>query len=852
MRKFNIIKYYNNLPIRFKLLVGYATVLVLFLSISYLVFYPIVRTSIEANIESNLTNTTRMILDLVKTTANTSVKNYLRAVAEKNMEIVSRVYQMYQEGALSELQAKELAKSLLLSQRIGRTGYLYCNDTKGELIVHPVSKMVGVAKPEDFPFILEQLKRKKGYMEYEWHDFKDPKKSKTRLKALYMVYFEPWDWIISATAYKEEFNELINIDDFSHTIKAMSFGQTGYSFVMNSQGDIIIHPHLPTGTQYAHVVGAQSDFFIKEICRMKNGRITYVWKNLNEKRQREKLAFFNYIPELDWIVVSTCYVEEVYAPLIQMRNVFIAMVVVTLAMLFLLTIFYSSYIVNSLDKLIAGFKAGGAGDLTVRLDHLADDEFGKLIEGFNNFMKKLEEYRSSLQKEIELRKEADLASRESGECFSKAFHSSPVSIALTDVGTAKFIDMNERWVSLIGYTRDEMVGHRAKELGIWCDLKVRDNFLAELHKNGSVKDAPVQMKNKFGKILDLLLSAELITVGGRDVILFSAADVTERKRAEEELKKAYDEMEKRVEERTTQLSDLNKNLEKEISERKTAEGNVRNAYNELKIIQDQLIHSEKMATVGLLAAGVAHEINNPAGFVISNIDILKDYTNGLCEIFRKYEEMRMYYNDNQAGKTPEFFKKIEELKERYDYNMIISDLPRLIGESVDGMRRIKRIVTDLRSFSRSDEGNLLESDVHELIQSAINIVWNEIKYKADLIKEYGEVPKIYCNPHQISQVFLNLLVNAAQAITDKGKIIVKTSSDEKYVIIAVSDNGCGMTEKVIRHIFEPFFTTKPVGKGTGLGLSLAYNIIKSHRGEISVESHPGEGTTFTVRLPKGA
>ena len=173
----------------------------------------------------------------------------------------------------------------------------------------------------------------------------------------------------------------------------------------------------------------------------------------------------------------------------------------------------------------------------------------------------------------------------------------------------------------------------------------------------------------------------------------------------------------------------------------------------------------------------------------------------------------------------------------------------LIKESLEGAERVRTIVQNLKSFSRVDESECKSADINECLESTINIVWNELKYKANLVRELGEIPMTRCYPQQINQVFMNLLVNASQAIEKQGEIRVKTWHDATSVYASVSDNGCGIPESVRTRIFEPFFTTKEVGKGTGLGLSITYEIIKKHNGDIYVESEPGNGTTLTIRLP---
>ncbi|MFH0725825.1 MAG: ATP-binding protein [Pseudomonadota bacterium] len=318
------------------------------------------------------------------------------------------------------------------------------------------------------------------------------------------------------------------------------------------------------------------------------------------------------------------------------------------------------------------------------------------------------------------------------------------------------------------------------------------------------------------------------------------------------LRKAHDQLEQRVMERTAQLVDSNRHLEEEIKERKMAENALKIAYTDLKSMQEHLLQSEKMATVGQLAAGVAHEINNPAGFVMSNLEMLRWYADDLKKMLEKYGDMEAYLKDAGDAQPRRLFGEIEQLRRERDIDTLLADLPDLIGESLEGMQRIKRIVMDLRSFAHFDEGVWEEADIHEIIQSALNIACNEITNKADVIKAYADVPRIRCYPQQLSRLFLNLFINAVQAISERGTITIRTFVSGETVVVEVVDTGCGLEESVRKRVFEPFFTTKPVGKGTGLGLSLAYNIVRKHHGEISVTSRPGEGSVFTIRLPKGS
>lgn len=310
-------------------------------------------------------------------------------------------------------------------------------------------------------------------------------------------------------------------------------------------------------------------------------------------------------------------------------------------------------------------------------------------------------------------------------------------------------------------------------------------------------------------------------------ILLVARDISEQKKLEEQLQEAQ-EAEKRV------LTEKNQELEK--------------AYSELKTAQTHIFQQEKMASIGQLAAGVAHEINNPVGFVMSNLGSLKKYVDRLTGYIA--EQARALEAISQGTETSSaVLQRLEESRRSLKIEHITSDVNSLIDESLDGATRVKKIVQAFKSFSHVDEAEVQMADLNECLESTINIVWNELKYKAALKKEFGELPKTLCNPGQLNQVFVNLLINAAHAIEKHGEITVRTWRDNGTVNVSVQDTGCGIAPDNLRKIFEPFFTTKEIGKGTGLGLSIAYDIIKKHNGSMRVDSVVGAGTTFTITLP---
>jgi two-component system, NtrC family, sensor kinase len=290
-------------------------------------------------------------------------------------------------------------------------------------------------------------------------------------------------------------------------------------------------------------------------------------------------------------------------------------------------------------------------------------------------------------------------------------------------------------------------------------------------------------------------------------------------------------LEEAVQERTRSISEANEALKAEIAERKH--------------LESQLVQSEKLASIGQLAAGVAHEINNPIGYVFSNVRMLEEYLGQLFEMLAAYEDAE------SRIQPPEVALKLATLRERLQIDYLKEDVPGLMSESKEGIGRVRAIVQDLKDFSRVDSTQEWQhASLKQGIESTLNVVASEVRYKADVVKEFGDVPEIECLPSQVNQVVMNLVVNAAHAMGEaRGTITIRTGAEDGMAWFEVADNGCGIPPENLSRIFDPFFTTKAVGKGTGLGLSLSYGIVQKHGGRIEVNSRVGQGTTFRVWLP---
>jgi PAS domain S-box-containing protein len=411
-------------------------------------------------------------------------------------------------------------------------------------------------------------------------------------------------------------------------------------------------------------------------------------------------------------------------------------------------------------------------------------------------------------------KRAEHALRRSQALFESIFRSSQAATILSVFEDGRCVDANDAYARMTGYARDELVGRSILDLDIWHDPEERKRIMADLSQHRRQSGVDILIRTKSGKIIHTIASGEILRIDGRDHVLSFFFDITERKQAEEALRESAHRLEQ--------------------------------AHRQLQENQAQFVQSEKMAALGLLAAGVAHEINNPVGFVMSNLGTLGDYVGVFKRLIDAHEALSAATTEEDRAAAR---ARIEEIRRKEDLPYILRDVDALLRESQDGAHRVKEIIQALRSFARADEGDRVEVNVNEGLEATLKVVWNEIKYKCTLVKRLAPVPTLPGYPGQLNQVFLNLILNAAQAIPEKGEITVETAAEAGHVVVRISDNGVGIPPENLSKLFSPFFTTKPVGKGTGLGLSISYNIVRKHRGTIEVRSETGRGTTFTVRLP---
>jgi len=478
----------------------------------------------------------------------------------------------------------------------------------------------------------------------------------------------------------------------------------------------------------------------------------------------------------------------------------------------------SRIVTKSIYDLSLGTDEISNGNLTHRLSADSADEIGQLACKFNRMAK-------SLHNMIQERDEAIKALGASEEKFNKVFRYCSDVIGVLRLKDKQYIEINEAFLRIFGHKREEIIGHYSSEFNLWQNKEQRLKIYETLDNGELVHNEEAIWYTKYSEIRIGLFSTEIIEIGGTPCIIFVWNDITERKKAEEALQRAHNELENKVTERTRQLQETLMELEKQ--------------HDNLKSAQSKLVQSEKMACLGTLVSGVAHEINNPINYAYLGSKLLE-------KDLASFEKEIMYLLDGSDHEVMNFFK---DYFERFHHS---------VSNILEGSNQVKTIVQDLRLFSRLDEEVKREIYVSEALVTTIRLVKTQYTKQIEFTTDFHTDGKLECYPSQLNQVFLNIIVNACHAIIKKqkdfkdqtkGVLNISLLDNYKGISIVFSDTGCGMNEEVKSKIFEPFFTTKPIGQGTGLGMSISYGIIEKHRGNIEIKSQVEKGTTITIFIP---
>lgn len=540
-------QFFRDLKIRTKLLLVYAVLFLVTVTTGSLAVYLVVKDNIEQSMENELANTTDALKNMVHAAATTAVKTHLRGIAGAGLKDVHYFYSLYKAGETKESEAKDLAGIRLLADVIGKTGYIFVWDISRApsfipLAVHPYIQGEDVAYVD---FVQEGARLKEGYIEYDW---KNPHEIEARKKSMYLAYFEPWNWVIAAASYREEFLDLVDIVDFKAFIAPLKFGESGYSFMLDITGNSVIHP-TANGNFY-DVKDSSGHYFIREMCENKNGIITYSWQNPGDAAPRKKLTVYRYIPEYDWIVASSSYYDEIYTPLRKLSGIIAITAMLSILIVLPLMFWLSSLLTRQLTNLIKGFARGSAGNLSVRIAPKTTDEIGQLTIYFNAFMEKLEEYHISLLNEMN--EKVKTASRL--EVFGKFAQAAGQGFFMTDLD-GRITYANPAMCGITGCAApEELIGRNIFDYYENVFKDILDKQIRPVLKRKNTWMGELVFKTDDSRKIDIIQNVFLIRDNHGKALLFATVitDITERKRIEsiiqsqkERIQDQYTELETR-------------------------------------------------------------------------------------------------------------------------------------------------------------------------------------------------------------------------------------------------------------------------------------------------------------------
>ena len=861
-------RWFANLQIRYKLFVTYSIVLLIAVGAGMLALDSQMSKFSENYLKRELKESTGLIINMVRTSAAVSIKNHLRATAENNRDIVGYYYQQYISGNMTETAAKEAAGSVLLSQKVGKTGYIFVWDVRNApdsivLAVHP--KIQG-KEVSNLDFVQEGVKLKDGYMEYRWHN---PDEERDCEKAMYLAYFEPWHWIIAVSSYKKEFLDLINVNDFKDNILALNSEHAGYCYVIDSSGNIIIHPKIE-GNVY-NLTDQAGRNFIRDLCTKKSGELKYSWKNPGEIASRAKLVVFDYIPEYDWIVGSSGYEDEINSPF---RNLTVPVFLATGSIIILvlgISFFVGRRINAPLQRLVDAFQSTDLKNLSKRLQIESEDEIGCLALHFNRFMDNLEQ--DSIRRRILIDQSRD-------------------GIAVIDQN-GKVYESNQSFADMLGYSSEE-----AHQLHVWdWDVRWTREELKERFRHIETVETQFETRHrrKDGTLYDVEISINVVAFGGQKLVFCVHRDITERKRAEVERSRLVMAVEQVAE--GVIITDAGWNIQyanpafgritgydtREIIGQHTrilkSDKHEPSLYKHLRQTlargerwSGRLVNKKKDGTFyDAEVSGSA--VLDESGVIIHYVCIHRDITHELKLEGELHQAQKMEAIGNLAGGIAHDFNNILAAIMGFTELSLLrvpaeSPVRNNLEQVLKAASRARDVVKQILTFSRQGKQECKPVQIALVVEEALKLLRPSLPTTVEITQDIS-IPRngglVQADATQIHQVLMNLCTNAAHSMRAKGGALsIKLSEisdislisghpdlkEGPYVCLSVSDTGHGMDAAVMKRIFDPYFTTKGPGEGTGLGLSVVQGIVNSHGGVITVRSEPEQGTTFHVFLPE--
>jgi len=798
---------FTNVKVKYKLLIIYFCVFFAILTTSGYFIYTNVKEQIETQIESELNKSLDIVAKIIETVSTRNSKNKLESIANKNKLIVEYYYNLSKKGEITKDEALEDLNSIFLKQKVGKTGYLAAihNDMKSNTftsIVHPFLKKN--TDMSNMDIVKKMMNVKEGYLEYLW---KNKREKVFRKKAMYTTYFEPWNYAITATAYISELTDVINIEDIKHDIAYYKIGTTGYFYIINSQSDIIYHPTL--NNKNINESTAESNKEIKQIfnsiIEKRNGSIYYSFMDTQDTKaiSRNKIALFRYIPRLDWYITASAYTEEFSSPLKKLQSTFIVSFILLTIFMVMTTIWVSSFITRPLYDLIDKFKHAKLNNFKEKIIVKSNDEFGELSQHYNEFVDTLDA--SSTELANTARKFHAISDNTTAIMYIKSVDGRYESVNKEYKRISKLPDED-----IIGKNDIEIFGKKLGSTFRKNDLKVIKErtsltFEESVYFN-NVKYNYISIKFPFFDEFNNITS-----------VCGISTDITTRKQAEDRVLNLNKNLEYEVTKRTSDLLMSNVELERSL--------------DNLKDAQVQLIHSEKMASLGDLVAGISHEINTPVGLGVTGITHLE---------FLTKEIDKLYKSDNiSKNEFEDYLSNAVELTSSIHTNL---------NRAASLIKSFKQVAVDQSSEEKRN------FNIKNYLDEVLRSLRHETRTRNCKFEiQCEENIFIYSCPGSFSQIITNFVMNSIiHGFKDKENGLIKISieEDSDNIILIYSDNGHGISKDDLKKIYNPFFTTNRNHGGSGLGLNIVYNIITTTLGgTITCKSKEGEGVEFIVVMP---
>lgn len=837
--------------------------------------------SLRQNAKQELTNSTRVLTGSIRASAGATIRNHLKAIAEKNREIARQHMALVSQGVLSREEAVQRLREILFSQRIGSSGYIYCLDHRGMAVVHP-SRDVENTDLAGFDFVRTQLARKEGYVEYDWQN---PGEDAPQAKALYMVYFEPLDWIISVSSYRAEFYELLDTDDFREAVSSLHFGESGYAYVFNREGRMLIHPKLEHLTSLAQFDPA-SDIFAPMLASG-SGNLEYEWKNPEDAEPRRKFAVFESVPEYGWVVVSSTYLDEVLSPVRLIIRLGYGATLLVFIAAGLATYFLSGRLSRPIDAMLRQLDKNTTSGRYELLPVSADNEFGRLAEEINSNFMLLDDQSRQLRRE---RKR-----------YQSLFEASPDAVFLLR-GLA-IIDCNPATCTIFASPREAIIGRTVVDFSPATQAGNQSSFVLADRITQQSPHARLQTFEWIHKTLDgHLFDAEVRLKpfdldGGEPLLVAFVRDITERKRTEEALRLtqfAFDKASFAIFRSGRDARILNVNEQACRSLGYSAEELCGMSLFDIdpQLTPEKLYGlRQKRNEHGAAVFETLHRAKSGKTFPVQVTTNLLEYAGEQYSIAFVRDITEEKNSEKHKAVMEAHFRQAQRMEAlgtlaggiAHDFNNILTailgytDLAKLASRGNGQVQeylvqlhaagaRAKNLVQQVLVFSKQGNIEKRPVDIGRVISEALGLLKGTIPAKIQLLQNIeGNSGIVFANETQIHQVVMNLCTNASHAmekdggrleidlvpllITDKDTTNYPDLHVGHYLKLMVLDTGHGINPELLPRIFEPYFTTKPPGEGTGLGLSTVHGIIKDHGGSIRVYSEIGRGTTFQIFLP---